>query len=62
MLFTAFVLITIDREHDCLKERINLGHRNESAEMRDVLRFGLQQEQEIAVFLCLLVVGKHPLL
>ena len=62
MFFAALILVTIDCEHDRLQEGIDLGHGNESTEMRNVSRFGLQEEEQIAVFLRLFVVGEEALL
>ena len=62
MLFTTFILISVYREHNCLKQRINLGHCDKTAEMSNVSWFGLEEEEKIAVFLRLLVVWKETLL
>ena len=62
MLFAALVLISVDREHDCLQQRIDLRHRNQSAEVGDMPGFGLQEEEEVAVFLCLVVVRERAFL
>lgn len=42
VLLAAFVLISIDGEHDRLQERINFGHGHQSTKVGDVSRFGLQ--------------------
>ena len=62
MLFTTFVLVPVDREHDRLEQRINLRHGDQTAEVRNMPGLGLKQEQEVAVFLRLLIVGKEALL
>jgi len=62
MLFTALILISVYCEHNRLKQRINLGHCDQTAEMGDVSWLGLEEEKEIAVFLGLLVVWKETLL
>lgn len=62
MLLTTLVLVTIDGEHDCLQQRINLGHRDQSAKVSDVSRLRLEQEQQIAVLLSLVIVGEEALL
>ena len=62
MFFTTLVLVSVDGEHDRLKQRINLGHGDETAEMRDMSGLGLEQEKQIPVLLCLLVVWKEPFL
>jgi hypothetical protein len=62
MLFTALVLVSIDREHYCLQEGVDLGHGYESTEVGDVSRLGLQQEKEIAIFLGLVIIGKEAFL
>jgi hypothetical protein len=41
MLLTTLVLVSIDSEHDGLKQRVNLSHGDQAAEMRDMSRFGL---------------------
>lgn len=58
MLFTALILISVDCEHDGLKQRVNLSHSDQAAEMCNVPWFGLEQEEKIPIFLCLLVIGK----
>lgn len=62
MLFTTLILVSVDGEHDGLKEGVDLGHGNEPGEVRDVPRFRLQQEQEVAISLRLLVVRKDAFL
>ena len=62
MLFAAFVLVTIDREHDGLQERIDLCHSDKPTKVRDVARLGLQEEEEIPIFLLFLVIGEEAFL
>lgn len=62
MLFSTLVLVSIDSEHDSLKERINLGHRDQPAEMCNVPRLRLEQKQKVSVFLSFVVVRKDTLL
>jgi len=62
MLLAALVLVAINGKHDCLQERVNLGHGDQTAEVRNVSRFGLKQEQQVAVSLCFVVVGERSLL
>ena len=58
MLFTALILVSVDCEHDGLQQLVNLCQRDQATKMSDVSRLGLEQEQEIAIFLCLLIVGE----
>ena len=62
MLFAALVLVAVDGEHDCLKQRIDFGHGHQPAEVRNVTGLGLKEEEEVAVDLSLFVVRKEPLL
>jgi hypothetical protein len=62
MFFATLILVAVNREHDCLEQRIDLGHGNEAAQMRDVSGLGLEQEKQISVFLCLVVVWEESLL
>lgn len=62
MLFSALILIAVDGEHDCLEQRVAFDHVHEAAEMRNVSRLGLEEEEQVAVFLHLLVVGEEALL
>jgi hypothetical protein len=62
MLLTTFVLISIDREHHGLQKRIDFGHCNQTAEVSDMSRLRLEQEEQIPVFLCLLVIREETLL
>lgn len=62
MLFSALILIAVNRKHDCLKQGINLSHGDQTTKMCDVPRLGLKEEQQVAVFLCLFIVGKESLL
>lgn len=62
MFFSTFVLISVDRKHDRLEQRINLRHGDQTAEVRNMSRLGLKQKQEVAIFLRLLIVGKEAFL
>ena len=62
MLLPAFILVTVDGEHDGLQERIDLGQSDKSTEMRNVPRFCLEEEKQIAVFLSLLVIREEAFL
>lgn len=62
MLFSTLILVTVDGKHDRLQQRVNLGHGNEPAQVGNVPGLGLQKEQQISVFLCLIVVGECALL
>jgi hypothetical protein len=62
MLFTAFVLVAVNGEHDSLEKRVYLGHGHQPAKMCDMPRLRLQQKQKVAIFLRLVVVGKRPFL
>lgn len=62
MLLSALILIAVDGKHDGLEEGVNFGHGDQSAEMGDVSGFRLQQEQQVAVFLRLFIVGERTLL
>lgn len=62
MLFAAFVLVAVDGEHDRLQQSIDLGHGNQPTEMCNVPGLRLEQEQQVSVFLRLLIVGKEALL
>lgn len=59
MLLAALVLVSIDGEHHSLQQLVDLGHCDQSAKMRNVSRLALQQEQEVAVLLCLFIVRKR---
>ena len=61
MLFAAVILVSVDGEHDGLEQSINLRHRHETAQMRNVSRLRLQQKEQIAISLSLLVVWKRSL-
>lgn len=62
MLFSALVLVSINRKHDRLQQRIDFGHGNESAQVCNVAGFGLKQKQQVSILLGLLVVRKESLL
>jgi len=62
MLFATLVLVAVNGEHDGLQQCVDLGHGHQAAEMGDMARLGLEQEQQVAVLLRLLVVGKEALL
>lgn len=62
MLFTTFVLVSVNSEHDGLQQGIDLGHGDQSAQVGDVAGLGLQQEQEIAVLLGSFVVREETFL
>ena len=62
MLFATLVLITVNRKHDGLEERVDFGHRNKPAEVRNMPRFRLQEEQKVAVLLGLIVVREYAFL
>lgn len=62
MLFAAFVLVSVDGKHNRLKQRIDLCHRDQPTQVGNVSGLRLQKKQEVAVFLCLVVVGKDTLL
>lgn len=42
MLLSAFILIAVDCEHDRLEQRVALSHIDESAEVGNVPRLGLE--------------------
>lgn len=62
MLFSTLILIPVDGEHDGLQQRVDLGHGNKAAEVGNVPRLRLEEEEQVSVFLRLLVVGKEALL
>jgi hypothetical protein len=62
MFLTALVLVSVDCEHDSLEQCVNLGHGDEPAKMGNVSRLGLEEEQQVAVFLRLVVVGEKTFL
>lgn len=62
MLFSALILIAVDCEHDCLEQRVALRHTHEAAKVCNVSRLGLEEEEQVAVFLHLLVVREEALL
>lgn len=62
MLFSALVLVSVNREHDSLEKRVDFGHGDQSAEVRDMSWLGLQEKQEVAIFLSLVIVGEEAFL
>ena len=62
VLFSALVLIAIDGEHDRLQQRVDFGHADEPAEVRNVSRFGLEEEKQVAVYLHFLVIWEEAFL
>ena len=62
MLLATLVLVSVNCEHDGLEEGIDFGHRDQSTEVRNVTRFSLEKEEQVAVLLCLVIVGEEPLL
>ncbi len=62
VLFSTFILISVDGEHHGLKEGVDLDHRDQTAQVCDVARLGLKEEEEIAILLGLLVVGEESFL
>lgn len=62
VLFTALILVAINCEHDCLQQRVDLSHGYQSAEVGNVSWFRLEEKQQVAISLCLLIVGERSLL
>jgi hypothetical protein len=62
MFFATLILVSVDGEHDRLQERVDLGHGNKSAEMGDMTRLRLEQEEQVAIFLRLIVVWEYSFL
>ena len=60
MLFTALVLVSVNGEHDSLQQLIDFSHCDETAQMRNMSRFALQQKKQIAVFLRLFIIREGP--
>jgi len=56
MLFSAFVLVAIEGEHDRLKECVNFGETDETAERSDMARFRLEEKEEVGVLLELALI------
>lgn len=54
MLFSTFVLVSVQRKHDRLQERVDFGERDEPTERCNMPRFSLKQEEQVGVLL-------HPL-
>jgi hypothetical protein len=57
VLFSALVLVTVEREHDCLEKCVYFGQTDETAKGGDVAGFGLEEKEEVGVLLQLAVVG-----
>jgi hypothetical protein len=51
MFFSAFVLVTIQSEHDGLKESVDFSEANKAAKGGNMARFGLEEEKKIGVLL-----------
>lgn len=62
MLFSTFVLVSVDREHDRLEKRIDFGHGHQSAQVCDVTGLRLEEKQQVSVLLSLLIIRKETLL
>lgn len=62
MLFATLVLVSVNSEHDGLEEGIDLGHGDQAAQVGNVTRFGLQEEQKVAVFLGSFIIREESLL
>lgn len=62
MLFSTLILVSVDCEHDRLQQGVDLSHGDESTKMGNMPWLGLEQEQEVAIFLSLLVIGEEAFL
>lgn len=62
VLFATLILIPVNREHDCLQQRIYLRHRDKATQMGDMPGLGLEQEKQVSVFLGFVVIGEDTLL
>jgi hypothetical protein len=62
MLFSTFILITINGKHDGLQKGINLRHGDQSTQMRNMSWLALQQKQQIPILLGLFIIWKRSLL
>lgn len=62
MLLSTFILVSVNGEHDSLQQCVNLGHRNKSTKVRNMPGFGLKEEEQVSVFLRLLVIREEALL
>jgi hypothetical protein len=51
MLFSAFILVSIEGEHDGLKEGIDFGQADKTTECCDMARLRLEEEEEVGVLL-----------
>jgi hypothetical protein len=57
MLFTTFVLVTIQCKHDGLQQRIDFCQTDETTQTSDVPGFTLKQEEKVSVLLHLAMIG-----
>ena len=62
VFLTTLVLVSIDGKHDCLEKRVDLSHRDKSAQVGNVSRLRLEEEQEVSVFLSPVIIRKHAFL
>lgn len=62
MFFAAFILVTIDGEHDGLEQRVDFSHGDQAAEVGNMSRLGLEQKEQIAVFLGLFIIREETFL
>lgn len=58
MLFSTFVLVSVEGEHDRLEEGVNFGQADETTERSDVARLGLEEEEEVGVLLKFALIGE----
>lgn len=58
MLFSTFVLVSVECEHDRLEEGVNFGQADETTERSDVARLGLEEEKEVGVLLKFALIGE----
>lgn len=62
MLFATLVLVSVDGEHDGLQKGIDFGHRDKSAKVSNMTGFGLEKEEQVSIFLSLIIVRKETFL
>jgi len=62
VFLATFVLVSVDCEHDGLEKGVDFRHGHKTAQVGNVSGFGLEEEEQIAVFLRLFVVGEEALL